>query len=87
MELGALRHAFRLAARDGRAECPPFPTLSAAKTRPGFFEVEEWEAIRAHLPSESQDVGDFAFLTGWRNCGGAHASLGTSGFPRRNDPA
>jgi len=66
-ELGALRHAFKLAARDGKAECPPFPEkLPGAKTRRGFFEVEEWRAIRAHLPCEFQDVGDFAFLTGWR---------------------
>jgi len=65
-ELGALRQAFRLAARDGRAECPPFPELGAAKVRQGFFEAEEWVAIRKHLPAEYQDVGDFAYLTGWR---------------------
>jgi len=66
-ELGALRRAFKLAARDGRAECPPFPEkLPGARTRRGFFEVEEWSAVRAHLPAEFQDVGDFAFLTGWR---------------------
>lgn len=66
-ELGALHRAFKLAARAGKAECPPFPEkLPGAKTRRGFFEVEEWMAIRQHLPEEFQDVGDFAFLTGWR---------------------
>jgi hypothetical protein len=37
-ELGALRRAFRLAARDGKAECPSFPEkLPGAKPRRGFF--------------------------------------------------
>ena len=65
-ELGALRTAFRLAARDGRAECPQFPRIVVANTRQGFFEAKEWQAIRAHLRPEFQDVGDFAYLTGWR---------------------
>jgi len=65
-ELGALRTAFRLAARDGRAECPQFPKIVVANTRQGFFEAKEWHAIREHLRPEFQDVGDFAYLTGWR---------------------
>lgn len=65
-ELGALRRAFRLAARAGKAECPPFPTVTVSNARKGFFEREEWQAIRAHLRPEFQDFGDFAFLTGWR---------------------
>jgi hypothetical protein len=63
-ELGALRRAFRLAARSGRAECPPFPSITVSNARKGFFEREEWEAIRTHLRPEFQDFGDFAFLTG-----------------------
>jgi integrase len=65
-ELGALRRAFRLAARAGIAECPPFPTITVSNARKGFFEREEWAAIRLHLRPEFQDFGDFAFLTGWR---------------------
>jgi integrase len=65
-ELGALRRAFRLAARAGNAECPQFPTVTVSNARKGFFEREEWEAIRTHLRLEFQDFGDFAFLTGWR---------------------
>ena len=40
-ELGALRRAFRLAARAGKAECPSFPTVTVSNTRKGFFEREE----------------------------------------------
>ena len=65
-ELGALRRAFRLAARAGKAECPQFPTVTVSNARKGFFEREQWEAIRAHLRPEFQDFGDFGFLTGWR---------------------
>ncbi len=65
-ELGALRRAFNLAARSGRAELPQFPTLHVANAREGFFEPQEWQAIRAHLRPEFQDFGDFAYLTGWR---------------------
>jgi integrase len=66
LELSALRRAFHLAARAGKAECPPFPTIMVSNARKGFFEREEWAAIRTHLRAEFQDFGDFAFLTGWR---------------------
>jgi len=65
-ELGALRRAFHLATRAGKAECPPFPTVTVSNARKGFFERQEWEAIRARLRPEFQDFGDFAYLTGWR---------------------
>jgi integrase len=65
-ELGALRRAFNLAARSGRAELPQFPRLHVANAREGFFEPHEWQAIRAHLRPEFQDFGDFAYSTGWR---------------------
>jgi integrase len=65
-ELGALRRAFKLAERAGKAECPPFPSVTVDNARKGFFEREQWQTIRANLRPEFQDVGDFGFLTGWR---------------------
>jgi integrase len=65
-ELAQLHHAFVLAERSGRAECPRFPTLKVNNARRGFFEEREWEALRKHLPQQYQHLGDFAFLTGWR---------------------
>lgn len=66
-ELALLHRALALAHRAGRlAALPPFPTITVDNARRGFFEPEQWQAIRAHLPSHLQDVGDFAYLTGWR---------------------
>jgi integrase len=65
-ELGALRRAFHLAVRAGKAECPPFPTITVSNARKGFFERDQWESIRSRLRPEFQDFGDFAYLTGWR---------------------
>jgi len=64
-ELGALRRAFNLAARAALAERPIFPSVTVSDARQGFFEREEWDAICQHLEPEFQDVGDFAYLTGW----------------------
>ncbi len=65
-ELSILRRSFRLAQRAGKAICPPFPTLSVHNTRTGFFERDDFEAVRSHLPSEVKPVVTFAYLTGWR---------------------
>ena len=61
-----LRRAFRLAQRAGTAICPPFPTIEVHNTRTGFFEREDFEAVRSHLPSPLQAVVTFGYLTGWR---------------------
>lgn len=56
-----------LARRAGRVtEVPPFPTVTVDNARRGFFELETWQAIRCDLAPHLQDVGDFAYLTGWR---------------------
>jgi integrase len=65
-EFAVLHHAFILAGRAGRAECPKFPPVTVNNARRGFFEAQDWHAIRSRLAAEYQDVGDFAFLTGWR---------------------
>lgn len=65
-ELGFLRRAFKLAERDGRAQCPSFPTIHVQNARQGFFEAEQWARVRAHLPPEIAAPCEFAYLTGWR---------------------
>jgi integrase len=35
--------------------------------RQGFFERDEYEAVRAHLPRHLHAVVDFMYLTGWRS--------------------
>ena len=66
-ELALLHRALVLAHRAGRlAAVPPFPTITVDNARSGFFESEQWQSIPAHLPLHLQDVGDFAYLTGWR---------------------
>lgn len=65
-ELALLHRALVLAERAERATVPRFPTISVSNARGGFFEREQWLAVRKHLAPWMQDVGDFAFATGWR---------------------
>ena len=66
-ELVLLHRAFVLGrGAEKVAQIPRFPTISVDNARSGFFEPDEWRAIRAHLPAHRQDVCDFANLTGWR---------------------
>ena len=34
--------------------------------RQGFFEIQEYQSVREHLPPELQDVVDCGYSTGWR---------------------
>ncbi|MGQ0557890.1 MAG: tyrosine-type recombinase/integrase [Nitrospiraceae bacterium] len=65
-DLAIMKRAFRLAARAGKAIVPPFPVLDVRNTRTGFFEREDFEAIRAHLPESLQGVVTVGYCTGWR---------------------
>lgn len=65
-DLAILRRAFRLAARAGKAMVPPFPTLEVHNVRTGFFEREDFEAVRSHLPAAIVPVATCAYATGWR---------------------
>jgi integrase len=40
--------------------------LKEAGPRQGFFEREQFEAVRRHLPEHLQPVVAFAYITGWR---------------------
>ena len=57
-----------LGVRAGRLPHRPiFPErLDENGPRQGFFEHDEYEAVRRHLPAPYQDVLDFAYFSGWR---------------------
>jgi integrase len=66
-ELAILKRAFRLALQDGRLiAMPHVPMLQERNARAGFFEREQFEDLRSHLPDVLRGVVTFAYLTGWR---------------------
>lgn len=67
-ELEALQRAFTLAIEDGMLNGKPHvPFLPEDNVRTGFFERQEFEAVRVALGNEClQDVVTFGYITGWR---------------------
>jgi len=66
-ELAALKRMFRLGERAGQIVRRPFiDLLQEHNARTGFFERDEFDAVRAHLPDDLQPVSTVAYLTGWR---------------------
>jgi len=66
-EIAIVRRAFRLAVRAGKLlHRPDFANLQERNVRIGFFEREEFEAVRDRLPNHLKPVATFAYLTGWR---------------------
>lgn len=66
-ELAILKRMFSLAVQAGKLHAKPhIPMLQENNTRRGFFEREQFEAVRAHLPEDVRGVVTFAYLTGWR---------------------
>ncbi len=66
-ELAILKRSFTLAVQAGKLMTRPHvPMLAENNVRKGFFERQEFEDVRAHLPADLQGVVTFAFLTGWR---------------------
>lgn len=66
-ELAIVKRAFRLATQAGKLlYVPHIPMLRESNVRQGFFEREQFEAVRDHLPKPWQPVVAFAHLTGWR---------------------
>lgn len=63
----SLRAALRLAWKTGTlARAPYIPMAPERNARKGFFEADQHERIKAHLPEPHRDVAEFGFLTGWR---------------------
>ncbi len=66
-ELVILRRMFSLALEtDKLHHAPKFPRLREDNVRTGFFEREQFEAVRRHLPDYARPVVTFAYITGWR---------------------
>jgi integrase len=66
-ELAALKRAYSLAYQAGRILAKPhIPMLAENNVRTGFFERDQFEAVRAQLPADLHGVVSFAYVTGWR---------------------
>ena len=66
-ELAALKRMFTQAVRAGKLITAPYiEMLREDNARQGFFEREQFEAVRRHLPATVRPVITFAYLTGWR---------------------
>jgi integrase len=68
VELTQLNAILRYAASIGLIASVPLKPkpLAGARVRQGFFEYDEYLAIKAELPDDYQDVLDFAYVSGWR---------------------
>ncbi|TMB56461.1 MAG: site-specific integrase [Deltaproteobacteria bacterium] len=66
-ELAVLSRAFTLAIAAGALlSRPHIALLREDNVRRGFFEAEEFEAVRRRLPSDLADFVSFLHTTGWR---------------------
>lgn len=66
-ELTALKRMFRLAVQSGKLlAVPHIPVMREHNVRTGFFERDQFEAVRRHLPEYARPIVTFAYYTGWR---------------------
>jgi len=66
-ELACLKRMFRLAVHAGKLHRKPhIPMLREDNCRRGFFEPEQFAAVKGKLPAPLQPVVTFGYLTGWR---------------------
>ena len=66
-ELAALKRMFSLAIEGSKLLfCPTVPMLAEHNVRTGFFEHDQFTAVRAVLSDPLKSVVTFAYLTGWR---------------------
>ena len=66
-ELSALKRMFSLAVQAGKLHAKPhIPMLREDNIRTGFFEHQQFTAVRDHLPPALRSVATFAYYTGWR---------------------
>jgi integrase len=66
-DLITLKRMFTLAVQGGNLLAKPYiPLLKEQNVRRGFFEPEQFQRIKSHLPAYMQGIAGFAFVTGWR---------------------
>lgn len=46
---------------------PVIDLLKENNVRTGFFEPEQFESVRAHLPAHLRPLVSFMYLTGWQH--------------------
>jgi len=69
-ELAVLKRMFSLGAESTPPKVsliPYIPMLKESNVRKGFFEIEEYQALKNALPSYLKPVVTFAYHTGWRS--------------------
>lgn len=64
-ELSLLKRGYSLNRRSVTV-APEIPHLKENNARKGFFDREQFEAVRAKLPAELQPLLTVAYVTGWR---------------------
>ena len=66
-ELAALKRMFSLAIQAGKLLHRPYiPMLREDNVRQGFFERDQFDAVRGHLAPQLRGIVTFAYYTGWR---------------------
>jgi integrase len=67
LELAVVARAFSLAVGGGELfSKPKIPKLKLSNVRTGFFEDDQFKAVRTTLPEELRGIVTIAFYTGWR---------------------
>ena len=67
LELANLKRMFTLAMQAGKVlQRPYIPMLKEDNVRKGFFEREQFEAVRQQLPAPLDAAVTLAYYTGWR---------------------
>lgn len=66
-ELAIIRRAFSLGIENGKiVTMPKVKKLKEDNIRKGFFEVKQFQSVRANLSGDLQPMVTFAYITGWR---------------------
>ena len=66
-ELTVLKRSFNLGIQSGKLIVKPHvPLLKENNVRTGFFEREDFETVRRHMPEVLRPLITFFYVTGWR---------------------
>src|SRR5216683_7621930 len=66
-DLMLLKRMCTLAMQAGKLTVRPYiPLLKVRNIRQGFFEPEQFQSVKNHLPAHLRAIVAFAFVTGWR---------------------
>jgi integrase len=66
-ELALIKRMYTLAIKDGKLFARPrIEMLPEDNARQGYFEPEQFDAVRRNLPEHLRPLATFSYLTGWR---------------------